>query len=93
MCKGFNKTVEETMKSGLDVLRTISSMLSIEGHASTCLDKMRSSQRLVLEDKDVHDIIVEMIVTVVRSCAVSLKGTADKVSSLYILPFQCVSLP
>lgn len=75
---GFNKAVEETMKTGLDVLRTIASMLSIEAHASTCLEKMRNSQHLVLVDKDVHNIIVEMMLTVVRSCAVSLKGTADK---------------
>ena len=76
---GFNKVVEETMSSGLDVLRSVTSMLGIECHASTCLEKMKSSRTLVIEDKEVHNIIVEMVLTVVKSCAVSLKSTADKV--------------
>ena len=79
LCSGFNKVVEETMSSGLEVLRAVTSMLGIENHASTCLEKMKSSRQLVIEDKEVHDIIVEMMLTVVRSCSVSLKSTADKV--------------
>ena len=64
--KDFNRFVEDAMRSGLDVIQTIASMLMIESHASDCLSKMKSSRTLVIQDEEVHDIVVEMMLTVIR---------------------------
>jgi hypothetical protein len=75
----FGKAVEETMSSSLDVYKTLSVMMGIECHASECIEKLKSSKSYIIYDIGIHDVIVEMVMTVVASCASSLKATADKV--------------
>lgn len=75
----FGKAVEETMSSSLEVYKTLSAMMGIECHASECIEKMKGSKLHIIQDIGIHDVIVEMVMTVVASCASSLKATADKV--------------
>ena len=65
--------------------------MSMESHVTDCLDKMKDSRRLVTYDVEVHDIIVEMASTVVRSCSVALKTTADKIMAATLVASELVA--
>ena len=66
MNKQYSKSVELSMTAGLEVLRSVSALLNMESHVSDCQSKMKDSRSLVATDEEVHDIIVEMMMTVVR---------------------------
>ena len=74
----FSKTTEAAMQAGLTLLRCVTSLMQVERHVNECVEKLQESIWQVEEDRTIHDIIAQMVVTVVKCCSTTMSSVAEK---------------
>jgi hypothetical protein len=74
----YMQTVEQAMSTGLSVMKTISSLLTADDQIVSCERKVAETMKQANITGEIHDILVEMIVTAFRSCSVSIRLAAEK---------------
>jgi hypothetical protein len=74
----YMKTVEQAMSCGLSAMKTISSLLTADDQIASCERKVAESMKQANITREIHDILVEMIVTAFRSSYVSIRLAAEK---------------
>jgi len=74
----YAAVTEASMQAGLNILRCVTSLMQVERHVNECVEKLQESIWQVEEDETIHDIIAQMVVTVVKCCSATMNSVAEK---------------
>jgi hypothetical protein len=74
----YTKVTEAAMQGGLTLMRCITSLMQVERHVNECVDKLNESIWQTAEDPGIHDIIAQMVETVVKCCSSTMSSVAER---------------
>ena len=88
--QSFTKATEAAMEAGLTLVRCITSLLQVQRQVTECIEKFHESRDSVDYDQAVHDVIAQMLATVVRCCSTTMSGVAERALSATLIAAELV---
>lgn len=75
----FLVAIESTMQHSLNALKTVVSLIKTQEQLASSLTRVRESCSLAMTNEEIHSLMVEMVLTSVRSNVVTIRSTVDRV--------------
>lgn len=88
--QSYSKATEAAMEAGLTLVRCITSLLQVQRQVTECVEKFNESRDSVDYDQAVHDVIAQMLTTVVRCCSTTMAGVAERALSATLIAAELV---
>lgn len=73
--RAFLSAIERSMQLSLGALKTVLSLINAHEQLASCARRVKDSLKLAADNKDIHDLLLEMVRTGVRSNVITITNT------------------